>query len=74
MAANRKAGEKTTGALTPVERCPICRAAAVDRHRPFCSSRCANIDLNRWLTGQYAIPVTEDDDEDGGPPLPGEDG
>ena len=72
MARDRKAGEKS--AKAPVERCPICRLPAVDRHRPFCSSRCANIDLNRWLTGQYAIPVTEDDDEDGDRPLPGETG
>ncbi|MEJ8574014.1 DNA gyrase inhibitor YacG [Microbaculum marinum] len=49
------------------ERCPICGQPTVHRNRPFCSSRCANIDLNRWLTGHYAIPVVEDEDEDGGP-------
>lgn len=36
--------------------------------RPFCSRRCADIDLNRWLTGVYAVPVTEMDDEDGEAP------
>ena len=33
--------------------------------RPFCSKRCADVDLNRWLSGVYAVPVTEEDDEDG---------
>ena len=32
--------------------------------RPFCSRRCADVDLNRWLSGVYAIPVTEDEEED----------
>jgi endogenous inhibitor of DNA gyrase (YacG/DUF329 family) len=33
---------------------------------PFCSKRCRMVDLNRWLTGAYAIPVVEDDEEDEG--------
>ena len=37
--------------------------------RPFCSKRCANLDLGKWLTGSYAISSTEDDDEDGALPL-----
>ena len=45
--------------------CPICRKGAAERFRPFCSKRCADIDLHRWLGGVYAIPVTEDADEDG---------
>jgi endogenous inhibitor of DNA gyrase (YacG/DUF329 family) len=32
---------------------------------PFCSDRCKLVDLNRWLTGKYQIPVREDEDEDG---------
>jgi endogenous inhibitor of DNA gyrase (YacG/DUF329 family) len=36
--------------------CPICGKAVVDRHKPFCSTRCAQIDLGRWLDGSYAIP------------------
>jgi endogenous inhibitor of DNA gyrase (YacG/DUF329 family) len=46
--------------------CPICatREAQPD-FAPFCSKRCADVDLNRWLGGVYAIPVTEVDDEDG---------
>jgi endogenous inhibitor of DNA gyrase (YacG/DUF329 family) len=48
-----------------VPACPICRKPAVEQFRPFCSRRCADIDLHRWLGGVYAIPVTEDADEDG---------
>jgi endogenous inhibitor of DNA gyrase (YacG/DUF329 family) len=47
------------------ERCPICRALAREIFAPFCSRRCADIDLHRWLGGVYAIPATEDTDEDG---------
>ena len=48
-------------------RCPICGKPTVDPYRPFCSKRCAEVDLHRWLTGAYAIPVVEDDEkvEDG---------
>lgn len=42
--------------------CPICGKPAEPRWRPFCSRRCADVDLNRWLTGAYAIPVVEDND------------
>ncbi|MEP9378467.1 DNA gyrase inhibitor YacG [Aquabacter sp. CN5-332] len=45
--------------------CPICGKPMVERYRPFCSKRCADVDLNRWLTGAYAIPASEEDDEDG---------
>lgn len=48
--------------------CPICGKPAADEFRPFCSRRCADIDLNRWLSGVYAIPVKEDEDEDGEAP------
>ncbi|MCB1491091.1 MAG: DNA gyrase inhibitor YacG [Rhodobiaceae bacterium] len=42
--------------------CPICGKPRVEKYRPFCSARCADIDLNRWLTGRYAIPATEVED------------
>ena len=44
-------------------KCPICSKPALERFRPFCSKRCADIDLHRWLSGGYAIPVAEDDGE-----------
>jgi len=40
-------------------RCPICNALAVHRFRPFCSQRCADIDLGRWVKGNYRIPTEE---------------
>jgi endogenous inhibitor of DNA gyrase (YacG/DUF329 family) len=53
--------------------CPICSTQAIEAYWPFCSRRCADLDLARWLGGAYAIPVAEADDEDGeedvsGPP------
>ena len=45
--------------------CPICATPAAEGTWPFCSKRCADVDLARWLGGAYAIPVAEDDDEDG---------
>jgi uncharacterized protein len=43
-------------------RCPVCGRAADARHRPFCSVRCAQIDLGRWLAGGYAIASEEEPD------------
>ncbi len=51
--------------------CPICQRPTVDAYRPFCSRRCADVDLGRWLTGGYAIPAADDDDEDGADNGPG---
>ena len=58
---------------SPSAKCPICGKPAVAASRPFCSKRCADVDLNRWLSGVYSVPVVELDDEDGTPP-PGGDG
>lgn len=41
----------------PARGCPICRKPTVEAYRPFCSKRCADIDLGRWLGGRYAIPA-----------------
>ena len=49
----------------PVRKCPICSKPADEKYRPFCSKRCADVDLNRWLSGRYAIPVVSETDEDG---------
>jgi endogenous inhibitor of DNA gyrase (YacG/DUF329 family) len=43
--------------------CPICKRPSVDEFRPFCSRRCADIDLAKWVTGAYAIPSEEPEDE-----------
>lgn len=42
--------------------CPICSGDTAPAYRPFCSRRCADVDLGRWLSGGYAIPA--DDPED----------
>jgi uncharacterized protein len=41
--------------------CPICAKPIAAEFQPFCSRRCADVDLNRWLSGVYAAPVTEDE-------------
>lgn len=50
--------------MTKAAACPICGKPRDAKYRPFCSSRCADVDLARWLRGDYAIP---------GPPAEGED-
>ena len=45
--------------------CPVCKAAAAVPYRPFCSKRCADVDLHRWLSGGYAIPAVEADEGPG---------
>jgi endogenous inhibitor of DNA gyrase (YacG/DUF329 family) len=40
-------------------RCPICGKLTVAEHVPFCSVRCADADLSRWLGGEYRIPTDE---------------
>lgn len=39
--------------------CPICKRPTEARWRPFCSQRCADVDLGRWVSGGYAIPTEE---------------
>ena len=54
--------------------CPICGKPPGPAFKPFCSKRCADIDLNRWLSGVYAVPVKDDEDEDGSRVADGEAG
>ncbi len=52
----------TTARATP---CPICRrVVSLPDFRPFCSLRCKDIDLGRWFTGSYAIPVAPSPEDD----------
>ena len=44
--------------------CPVCKRPAEPDYRPFCSKRCADIDLGRWLKGSYAIPARAEDEDD----------
>lgn len=43
--------------------CPICKKPGAASYRPFCSKRCADVDLGRWLTGGYALEAQEDPEE-----------
>lgn len=43
--------------------CPMCEKTADDKFRPFCSKRCADLDLGKWLTGAYAIPVVDNEED-----------
>lgn len=49
--------------LKPPRPCPICGQRSQQKFHPFCSKHCADVDLNRWLKGTYAIPAVEPPDE-----------
>lgn len=44
--------------------CPICERKADPEFRPFCSKRCADIDLAKWMSGSYRVPGDPVDPED----------
>ena len=46
-----------------VRRCPICKSEAVAAYKPFCSKRCADIDLGKWFTDAYVVAGNEDDED-----------
>lgn len=52
-------------------RCTVCGKPQVVKFRPFCSRRCAQIDLGRWLKGSYAIPGRDEDEGEGRRPAEG---
>lgn len=57
-------GKTDAAKVTPLRRrypCPECGRPSAREAYPFCSIRCREIDLNRWLSGRYAIPATEDE-------------
>ncbi|WP_213772353.1 DNA gyrase inhibitor YacG [Bradyrhizobium sp. dw_78] len=60
-AAGRSAGPPTKASA---KTCPICGKPASEATLPFCSPRCRDVDLNRWLSGSYAIPGRPEDDEE----------
>ena len=46
--------------LKPSRPCPICGKPSSQANHPFCSPRCQDIDLNRWLSDGYRIPTSEE--------------
>jgi endogenous inhibitor of DNA gyrase (YacG/DUF329 family) len=51
-------------AIQPGKPCPICGKPATERYRPFCTKRCADVDLNRWFSGVYVVPATETEEDE----------
>jgi hypothetical protein len=68
-------GQRTNGsgprAASAARACPNCAKPEVAEFRPFCSKRCADVDLHRWFSGAYAVPVREDAENDGTAPREG---
>jgi endogenous inhibitor of DNA gyrase (YacG/DUF329 family) len=61
----RPPADRAARAAPPrARRCPICRRPAAPEAEPFCSPRCRDVDLHRWLSGSYVVPATEGDEED----------
>ncbi len=56
--------------LRPKRPCPVCGKPSQQKYHPFCSARCADIDLHRWLGGNYAIPAEEEPDPSDDKPDP----
>ena len=57
--SDKSTSRKPSATVTPLRRprkCPLCGKPADAHWHPFCSKRCADVDLNRWLSGAYAIP------------------
>jgi endogenous inhibitor of DNA gyrase (YacG/DUF329 family) len=48
-----------------MSQCPICKRPASPEFKPFCSKRCAEVDLGRWLTESYTVPVRPAEEEEG---------
>jgi endogenous inhibitor of DNA gyrase (YacG/DUF329 family) len=53
------AGREKTDAAAKRGSCPICGRPRDPAHRPFCSKRCAEIDLGRWLKESYRVQTDE---------------
>lgn len=54
---------KTNPAEDAAIGCPVCNRPRDERYRPFCSRRCADRDLHKWLAGGYVIAAAPGDDE-----------
>ncbi len=61
--AQGKTADKAAGKGS-AKPCPICGKPATEASRPFCSERCRDVDLNRWLSNSYVVHGRKEDDED----------
>ena len=60
---NNKTKKQSSDKAVSIPKCPICSAPADLQARPFCSPRCADIDLGYWIQGKYAIPAVDAADD-----------
>jgi endogenous inhibitor of DNA gyrase (YacG/DUF329 family) len=49
-------------------KCPICGRRSSAAYQPFCTPRCQEVDLGRWLTGVYRVPGPPAELDDDPPP------
>ena len=56
-----------TSATAPARKCPICGKPTQPAFAPFCSARCRDVDLNRWLSGAYRVETNDAPDDDSAP-------
>ncbi len=71
--AARDIGRMPRSKAQPKRVCPICGKPAQPEFRPFCSRRCADVDLHRWLSDSYVLPAMRDEEaDDAAPPLSGQ--
>lgn len=59
MSTNAKSMDKAKVVPLKGNKCPMCSKPATLEMRPFCSKRCADLDLGRWLGGEYRLPTNE---------------
>lgn len=59
MSANANSTGKAKVVPLKGNKCPMCNKPATLEMRPFCSKRCADLDLGRWLGGEYRLPTNE---------------
>ncbi len=59
---------------TPQSKCPVCGKPSVEKVKPFCSPRCATLDLGQWLGEGYRVPQAENTDDEESLPNPGNNG
>lgn len=50
-----------SSARSSSSRCPVCKKTSTEKYRPFCSKRCADVDLGKWLGERYSIPAMDSD-------------
>jgi uncharacterized protein len=63
MTADDKSPARRLGVNKSARTCPICSKPRSERYAPFCSKRCADVDLHRWLKGGYVIPGSSGEPE-----------